>query len=467
MLQDDGNLFAVAGHPQAAWTTWLGLRAMQHRAVGPAGLVVGDGAGLTGLWATGLADARRPGPRVDAMRGTLALGRLSAGSNEVALPAPADEPVLRWIGGVRHALAMAGRITNGASLRRQLLEADVPLAGASGAEVVLGLVARARGSSPVTSLVRALFDLEGAWNLVLATPDALVVSRDPRGFRPLFLGSIDGAVAVASESGALWAVGAGDVREIEPGEVVVVERGGVSTLRPFRRGAYRRAASLVDLVALARPESQVGGASCASVRVALGRALANEHPPADATMVTALASASEVAYGYAAASGRPLRATVAPQRDPGDPTVPPVGLAGRAAAAPARVQGVVDPSVVLVVPVLTTRDEIEPALVALARAGASTVHLRVATPPVLTSEPYGLALPPPEALLAVRVGELTEQARALGVVSVGYLSLEAVRATVPSWSAGWCDTPWTRALPIPAEVPDKQVAIPFPTRDGG
>jgi glutamine phosphoribosylpyrophosphate amidotransferase len=106
MIQDDGNLFAIAGHPWAAWTTWLGLRAMRHRAQGAVGLVAADGAHLAGLWATGLHDDRPAEPRLDGLRGAFAIGRLSAGLAAPTSPvAPADEPVLRWARGGRHALA--------------------------------------------------------------------------------------------------------------------------------------------------------------------------------------------------------------------------------------------------------------------------------------------------------------------------------------------------------------------------
>jgi amidophosphoribosyltransferase len=465
MIQDDGNLFAIAGHPWAAWTTWLGLRAMRHRAQGAVGLVAADGAHLAGLWATGLHDDRPAEPRLDGLRGAFAIGRLSAGLAAPTSPvAPADEPVLRWARGGRHALASAGRLTNGAVLRRHLLDADVPLAGSSGAELVLAALARGHGSTIVSSFVHLLFDLDGAWNLALLAPDLLIVARDPRGFRPLYAGLVDGAPAFASESGALWAVGAGEVREVDPGEVVVVEGRDQTSLRPFPRGAVRRAESLLDLVALARPESEVAGAPCASTRAALGRALAAEQPCGDATMVVGLADALEVAQGYAAACGRPLRATIAVDPPELRAPIPPSALSRVGASAPVRVVGAPDRSVVLAVPTLTTAAAIEPAVRALLRAGVERVHVRVASPPVIASEPYGLALPPPELLLAVRHPTAAEQADRIGAASLGCLSLEAMRAAVPAWSAGWCDTPWTRALPIPADVTDKQVPIPFPAR---
>lgn len=462
MIQDDGSLFAVAGHPHAAWATWLGLVAMRHRANGGAGLLVSDGMTLRGVWRPGLLGSRSDGPDLDTLRGGLALGRLSAGSRDPSAASVApQEPIRRWWVEGQIGVAVAGRLTNGEGLRRQILKSRRALVGTSDAELVAALLAQGQGSSVVSSVIHALFDLRGAFNLVVVTPQVLVACRDPWGFRPLFHGTIDGAVAVATEGHALHQVGARQIREIEPGEVLVVEDGQTATLRPFLRAEGQRAASLVDLVLLAHPYGHVADEPIQQVRQALGRALAAEEPTPQAVSVVGLSAGLDVARGFASVSGLPLRTLLHPNLEPRDHLSPPRPLNQSGAAAQVQLDGEPDESVALVVPAIVSARDLTPTLQALHRAGVGTIHLRVATPPIVAAEPYGLTSPLPEQLFANRFPALDEQARALGVASVGYLSHEGLRACVPSWSKGWCDTPWSRALPLPADEPDAQLDLGF------
>ncbi|TVQ89945.1 MAG: hypothetical protein EA397_13370 [Deltaproteobacteria bacterium] len=464
MIQDDGNLFAVSGHPRAAWVTYLGLLAMGHRAAGGIGLLASEGTGLQGWWAR----RQELGPDaalvLDTLPGSLALGRLSAGPTEGFERRPL-EPVRRWWHRGQLGCATAGRLTNGVALRKHLFEDQGSLASDTDAELITSLVARGRGSNVVSSTVHALFDLTGAFNLIVATPTQLVVCRDPCGFRPLFFGRVDGAPAVASESVALLEVGATELREVEPGEVLVIEGAQVATLHPFLRGERRRMASLVDLVALARPESTVAGEQAAEIRAALGRALALHAPSPEAATVVGVQGGLAAAQGYAQALGRPFTGMIAPFVEGGQSPLPPIELHGRGPVSGYRLEGPASAAVTLVVPALAQAASVRPYIQALRRAGAGAIHLRIASPPIVASEPYGLALPPPEGLFAQRFRALDEQARALSVDSVGWLSLDALRASVPSFEQGWCDTIWSGELPIPAHAPEAQLALTFSGSD--
>lgn len=462
MIQDDGNLFAVVAHPRSAWVTYLGLLAMRHRAMGGLGIVASDSTGLQGWWARPTDLRSSAASMLDALPGSLAIGCLSAGPLDPReVQAAPTEPVRRWWQRGQFAVATAGRLTNGRQLRRQLLEDHGSLATDIDAELIAALLAKARGSNVVSSTVHALFDLQGAFNVLVATPTILVACRDPAGFRPLFLGRIDGAPALATESVALTEVGAVEVREIEPGEVLAIEGTHVATLHPFLRGEKRRVSSLADVVTLARPESVVSSEQASQIRKALGRALAAEAPSPPSASIVGVHGGLATAQAYADALGRPLDGLVVPNDGGADLPLPPIDLDGRGPSAAMRLEGAASTAMTLVVPALALASAIEPAVQALRRAGAGAVHVRVASPPVVASEPYGLALPPPESLFAQRHPTPDTQAKELGVESVAWLSLASLRASVPSWEQGWCDTIWSGDLPIPAHAPDTQLALTF------
>lgn len=457
-VQDEGSLVAVAGDRHAAWLVRLGLEAIQHRGAGGVGLASADGDAIRGLRGAGPVSRVLTDRAVDAHGGTVAVGRLSGvpavdvGSD---LSARIQEPVVRSWGGGQVAVASAGRLTNGAALRQQLLYEGVVFEGSSDAELLAALLARQPGRTLVNRLVAVLHDLHGSFAIALATERLLVVARDPRGYRPLVRGLRDGAVVFASEDAALRDLGCTRIRPVAPGEVVVVQGSQAQSLHPFL--PRTRQASLADLVAIAREDSRVDGTSVREVRTALGAQLAAEHPVAGAALVTALPEASTAAAAYAEASARPYRQVLFPGPD-SSPGVP-AGLDPGAFARPLRATGVRGQEVVLVVPTLVTGRRVREAARALRDAGALRIHLRAAAPPVGHPEPFGLSLPPPEALVAVAHPTPGELCDALAVDSAASLSRLGLQRAVLTWEDGWCDTPWTGHALDAAEVSSNQLGL--------
>lgn len=465
-IQDEGSLVAAAGHRHAAHLVYLGLLSLQHRAMAGVGLATSDGTStIRQLVGPGLVHEVLVDRTVDQLDGPLAVGRLS-GAPLVATHGPGatavEEPVVRsWSGG-RLAVTMAGRLTNGAALRQQVLGSRGVLAGASDAELVAHLIAAEDGRTIVNRVVAALHDLRGAFSMVVITEDKMIVARDPRGYRPLVLGALGSATVVASEDTALRDLGCSEIRSVQPGEIVIIDGGRALSLKPFMPKS--RSASFADLAVLARDGAVVDGVSAMQARLSLGAALARERPAPGAAVVTGLPSAQSVAAGYADALGRPLLPALTVSRAQERLLPPPADVDDSGYRTHLRAAGVARAEVALVVPSLATGIEVEQAVVALRRAGARRIHLRVATPAIAYADPFGLSLPPPETLASVRLPLPEQLATGLGVDSAACLSLEGMRGAIDGWEAGWCDAAWSGELPEPAVDGVDQLGL-FPTAD--
>lgn len=465
LIQDEGALIAVAGHRHATHLAYLGLLSLQHRASAGAGLAVADGSSVRGLVAPGPAEQAFGARDLDHLDAPIAIGRLTGapaldvGVGRVEI----QEPVVRsWSQG-RLAVATAGRLTNGKVLRQECLESGAVFAGDTDAETIAALIGRDSGRTLVNRVVSVLHDLRGAYAIAIASEERLILARDPRGYRPLCLGQLGGATLAASEDTALRDLGCEMVRAIAPGEVVIVDGGGVMSLRPFL--GRPRSASLADLIDLARDDAQVEGVSALQTRLALGRAIAKERPAPGAGTIVGLPDAQGVAVGYAQALGRrfvpALRAS-----EPATRALPvPADVDDGVFRVPFRASGVERAEVALVVPTLTTGAIIERAVQALRRGGARRVHLRVASPGLAHPDPFGLALPPPETLAAVRLATPEQLADGLGVDSAAALSVSGMRDAIPDWEAGWCDAAWSGELPEAAEVDPDQLSMAFDAAD--
>lgn len=437
---------------------------MQHRAAAGAGLAASDGSSVRGLCGAGSVLDVLPGRIVDAHAGAVALGRLtgapslSTGTDELV---SVHEPAVRaWRGGTL-AVATAGRLTNGNALRHDLLQRGGILAGASDAELVAALVAREDGRTLVNRVVAVLHELRGAFVLAVAAEGKLVVARDPRGFRPLSRGRIDGAWAFASEDTALRDLGGEEIRPVAPGEVVIVDVNGAQAIRPFLPA--NRLASLADLLSLARDDARVDGTSVAEVRLALGQAAGREHPVPGAEVIVGLPGNGLVAAGFAEAMRRPHRPLLSLAPDAGG-DIAPAGVAG--ARSRLRAAAVRGHEIALVVPVLTTGERVREAAEVLRAAGARRIHLRVASPAVTHVDAYGLALPPPESLAGALHPTPGALADALHVDSAATLSLAGLRDAIPTWEAGWCDSAWSGVYIEAPEVSSDQLDL-FGSSDGG
>ncbi|MEQ1500602.1 MAG: hypothetical protein ABMB14_00155 [Myxococcota bacterium] len=443
---DPTGLCAVAGHPDAGTLAAAGLAALRHR--GDRGAVaVADGATVRFA-----GDPNRT--RLDAMPGGVAIAAASGGD---------DGPRMVFVrprGGAL-AAAVAGRFTNGARLRRELLDAGAVFAGPTDAELLVHLIAASHHKTFVNRLVEALWRVEGAYTLLVAVSDRVVAVRDPGGFRPLVLGRLGDATIVASEDGAVRVIGGEVRREVRAGELVVLDaRGAAQSVNPFP--ARPPSACVQELIAVARDDAAPFGRSVAGIRRLLGERLGTSLPRPDADVVCAVPGAELAALGYARATGVPYEAAIAAEPPTGPVPEPAASIRDFGARlawriVPSLVHG---RSVALVASGLGTGRSLRKLVRLLREAGARAVHLRIAAPPVRASCPYGLVGPLTEELVMSRVG--VHAAEVIGVTSVELLALDALHDVAGTGDAevhGLCDACLSGRRPVEPERADDQLPL--------
>ena len=416
-------MFGIFGHDAAAAHTVLGLHALQHRGQEAAGVVSFDGRLFHSHRVVGLVgDHFSSEAVIGALPGHAAIGHVRYST--------AGAPLLRNVqplfadfafGGL--ALGHNGNLTNALTLRRELVEQGCLFQSTSDTEVIIHLIARSRQPTVVERLVDALGQVEGAYALVALSGNALYGVRDPLGVRPLVLGELDGAPIFASETCALDIMGARFIRDVAPGEVVTVTADGIESLTPFPRPPKRFC--IFEYVYFARPDSSVEGQSVYETRKRIGAELAKEHPsPAD-LVIPVPDSGVPAAIGYAQAAGLPFELGLIRNHYVGRTFIEPsdrirhLGVKLKHNANRATVAG----KRVVLVDDLIVRGTTSTKIVAMIRqAGATEVHMRVASPPTTHSCFYGVDTPDRAELLAAQ-NNLEAMARIIGVDSLGFLSI--------------------------------------------
>ena len=425
------GIVGVSGIDGAARIASLGLYALQHRGQEAAGLSAVDDSGVarvekvTGQVAESIDDAL-----LRQLPGRTALGhtRYSTAGGAGLLNA---QPVLARYRDGDLCLVHNGNLTNATTLRSELVNGGAIFQGTIDSEVIVHLIARSRAPTPEEQIREALMQLEGAFSVLITIGDTLYAARDPRGFRPLVLGRLDGGMVAASETCALDLVGAKFSCDVQPGEVLRIRGTTVEALEPLPP-APRQAPCIFELVYFARPDSRVFGASVDRARRAFGRQLAIEHP-ADADCVFSVPdSSNSAALGFSEASGIPLELGLIRNHYVGRTFIHPE-QAGRDFKVRVKynpVREVIQGKRVVVVDDSLVRGTTSRGLIQLIReAGAKEVHFRVASPPVTNPCFYGIDMPTKEELIGSRM-TVDEIARHLNVDSLGYLSLERMEAAV-------------------------------------
>jgi len=457
-LREACGVFGVLGEGlPAARIVFDGLWALQHRGQESAGMAVSDGRTLTVVKDMGLVTNVFDERTVAALTGSLAIGHTRYSTTGASCWQNA-QPVYRSVGPAGFAVAHNGNLTNTAELARRhgagdaLATSDSDLVAELLAKELGGVGHGAGGGDFVGALERVLPLLEGAFSLVLLDERRLVGVRDPHGFRPLCLGRLgDNGWVLASETPALDIVGARFVRELSPGEMVVIDQAGPRSYYPFPAGACESHLCVFELVYFARPDALLLGREVHGARRRMGELLAGE-APVDADMVMGVPdSGLPAAEGYALASGIPFGQGLVKNRYIGRTFIAPtpearsVGVRRKLNPLRENVAGrrlvVVDDSVV--------RGTTQRALTRMLReAGALEVHLRISSPPYRWPCYFGIDTGRPEELLARRV-PVEQMAEELGADSLAFLSLEHLREAVGVPGAGLCDGCLTGRYPAP------------------
>ncbi len=433
-LHEECGVFGVIGAPEAASFTALGLHALQHRGQEAGGIVAHDPeAGFNSVRRFGyVRDNFTSAEVIAALPGSIAIGhvRYSTSGTKAATAIRDVQPFFGEFAMGGAAIAHNGNITNAESLRREMIERGSIFQSSSDSECIIHLMARSLQRTIPERMEDALRRVEGAFSIVAMTASQLIGVRDPLGVRPLVLGRLGDAHVLASETCALDIVGAELVREVEPGEMVVIEGGEVESLRPFR--PKRPRFCVFEHVYFSRPDSIIGGRSVYETREAIGRVLAAE-APAEADLVCPVPdSGTPAAIGYAAASGIPFAMGIVRNQYVGRTFIEPteqirnMGVRLKLNVNRALVRGkrvvLVDDSVVRG----TTSRKIKEMVL---DAGAAEVHFRIASPPTAWPCFYGVDTPERSKLLASNMTE-DEMCAHLGVDSLRFISLDGLYRAV-------------------------------------
>ncbi|HXT07068.1 MAG TPA: amidophosphoribosyltransferase [Roseiarcus sp.] len=425
-LREKCGVFGIFGHPQAAALTALGLHALQHRGQEAAGIVAFDGARFHSERRLGLvSDHFSNAATIERLPGTSAVGHVRYATTGATILRNV-QPLFAELAAGGLAVAHNGNLTNGLTLRRELIAGGAICQSTSDTEVVLLLTARSRRRRIVERYIDALQQIEGAYALVALTNDKLIGARDPLGIRPLVLGELDGCPILTSETCALDIIGAKFVRDVENGEVVVIDENGVASLKPF---APKRARPCIfEYIYFARPDSIVHGRSVYAARKAMGAELAREAPALADVVVPVPDSGVPAALGYAQALGLPFELGIIRNHYVGRTFIQPTqairesGVRLKHNANRAVVEGkrivLIDDSIV--------RGTTSVKIVAMMReAGAREVHFRISSPPIAHPDFYGIDTPERDKLLAARMS-LAEMRAFIGADSLAFLSVDGI-----------------------------------------
>ncbi len=429
-LHEECGVFGVYGHPQAAALTALGLHALQHRGQEAAGIATFDGAQFHVERHIGLVGDNFAKPAViERLKGARAIGHTRYATTGGAVLRNV-QPMFAEFHGGGFAVAHNGNITNAMSLQRQLQKRGSIFQSTSDTETVIHLTATSSGAHLIERFVDALKQIEGAFAFVALSEKKLIGVRDPLGVRPLVLGVIDGAYVLASETCALDIIGGRFLREIEPGEMVVITDDGIETMRPF--APIKSRFCIFEYVYFARPDSLVAGTSIYSVRKRIGRELALESPAAADVVIPVPDSGTPAAMGFAEGAGLPLDLGIIRNHYVGRTFIQPtdairhMGVKLKHNANRAVIEGrrvvLVDDSIV--------RGTTSQKIVQMVReAGAKEVHMRIAAPP--TTDPcfYGVDTPEKAKLIAAQM-TIAELARYINVDSLAFLSIDGLYRAV-------------------------------------
>jgi amidophosphoribosyltransferase len=439
--------------------TYLALYALQHRGQEAAGMALSDGTELTVVKDQGLVAAAFDDRTLATLVGHLSIGHTRYSTTGSSTWRNA-QPVYRAAAGRHIALGHNGNLTNTAALAEAagMFPGTVTSDSDLVAELIgleLAKMGEELGHDDVEQAVlEVLPHLEGAFSLVIADEDRIIAVRDPNGFRPLCLGKLDKGWVVASESPALDIVGATFVRELEPGEVLVISADGIHSRHPWGADAIHPTLCVFEFFYFARPDSQLYGRSVHAARVRMGELLA-EQAPAQADMVMGVPeSGIAAAEGFAKASGIPYGQGLVKNRYIGRSFIAPTpelrAQAVRLKLNPLR-ENIAGKRVVVVDDSIVRGTTQQQLTRMLREAGAAEIHLRITSPPVRWPCFYGIDIGSRSELLAAQLDDVEDIRKVIGVDSLAYLSLDRLIASTGAPGAGFCHACFTGDYPV--EVP--------------
>ncbi len=450
-LQDECGVFGIFGHPEAANLTYLGLYALQHRGQESCGIVASDGERLRAHKGMGLvADVFKRDSVFQELPGRSAIGHVrysTAGGNDIKNA----QPIL--VDYVHGSIAVAhnGNLVNATEVRSDLEHRGSIFSTTADTEVIIHLLAHSQGETLLDRITEALTTIKGAYSLAFLTETRMVAVRDPNGFRPLAIGKLDGAYVIASETCAFDLIEAQFIRELEPGEMVVIDKDGMKSFHPF--GKVTPSPCIFEFIYFARPDSIIFNRQVYGVRKEFGRQLAREHGVEADVVIPIPDSGVPAAIGYAEESGIPFQTGLIRNHYVGRTFIEPqqsirhFGVKLKLNPVREIVEGkrvvIVDDSIVRG----TTARKI---IKMIRNAGAREVHVRISSPPVSFPCYYGIDTPTRKELISSS-HTVDEINRYITADTLGYLSREGMRAaagTADGNASYFCDACFSGDYPV-------------------
>lgn len=448
-FHDECGVFGIFGHPEAANLTYLGLYSLQHRGQESSGIVSSDGKKLYSHKGMGLVADVFTSPDIAKLHGNSAIGHVrysTAGESHIKNAQPFVVEYSR--GGI--ALAHNGNLVNAAILRAEFEAYGSIFQSSMDTEIIVHLIASSKESSLVDRIIYALKRVKGSYSLLFLTEDVMIAARDPHGFRPLSLGRLKNSWIVASETCAFDLIEADFIRDIDPGEIVIIDKNGVTSIKPFQPGKY--APCVFEFIYFARPDSKIFGANVHAVRKRLGARLAREHPVDADIVIPVPDSGVPASIGYAEESGIPFDKGIVRNHYVGRTFIEPkdairhFGVKIKLNAIKDILKGkrviVIDDSIV--------RGTTSRKIIKMIRsAGAKEVHMRISSPPTICPCYYGIDTPRREELIASTqtVDDINEF---ITSDTLGYLSVEGLYKAVEEAGGSFCDACFTGKYPVDA-----------------
>jgi amidophosphoribosyltransferase len=452
------GVIGIFGHPEASKLAYLGLHALQHRGQESAGIVSSDGQQLRWVREMGHVGEIFTEERLAQLPGSSAIGHVRYSTTGDSVLKNAQPLAVNYSHG-SIAVAHNGNLVDAAEVRARLEDEGSIFQSTNDSEIILHLLARSREGDLPARVADALRSVHGAYSLAFLSESSMIAVRDPMGFRPLSLGrhKKNGWV-VSSETCAFELIEAEFIRDIEPGEMLVVDNDGARSLRPFMPEEPRRC--VFEWIYFARPDSTIAGQSVYGARESMGRRLAVEHPVEADIVIPVPDSGTAAAIGYARESGIPFDQGLIRSHYIGRTFIEPSEsirhFGVKLKLSPVR--DVLAGKRVVVVDDSIVRGTTSGKIIGMIRsAGAKEVHLRISSPPTIGPCYYGIDTPDRNKLIASS-HSVDEVRRFVGADTLGYLSLEGLHAAVAKVLTkqehrGLCDACFSNNYPIPLPAP--------------
>ncbi|MBL7069514.1 MAG: amidophosphoribosyltransferase [Candidatus Omnitrophica bacterium] len=448
-IKEDCGVFGIYGHKDAARLTYLGLYALQHRGQESSGIAVFNKREIRCHRGMGLVSDIFNEENLKPLKGDMAIGHVRYSTTGPSIIKNAQPFLVEYSDGFV-AVAHNGNLINTHSLRERLEKKGTIFQSSMDSEVIVHLLAREKGNFK-KRLLSALKSIKGAFSLAILTQDQMVAARDPYGFRPLSIGRLDGAYVIASESCAFDLIQAEYIREVEPGEVLFINKRGLQSVKPFRKVAPAKC--IFEFIYFSRPDSRMCGSSVYEVRKELGRQLAREHP-VDADLVLPIPDSGNcAALGFAQESGIPFEMGIIRNHYIGRTFIQPSqkirNLGVKIKLNPVR-EVVKGKKVVIVEDSIVRGTTSRVRMKTLREAGAREVHMRVSCPPLVSPCFFGIDFPTKEELIASS-HSIEKIRRFIGLNSLAYLSIERMLEAMPVDKKSFCTACFTGNYPLRVE----------------